>query len=148
MLRRVGAAMLDPVLGFQTAIRQSLLASPDVAALVEAKNIRAGGGRPDKLPSVLFSNAQTEYLGRAAGSQRMARVFLTLHVWAQEDGADTARQIGAAVFEALEFGPQANGEIFVDEWHTPTVVWVRDPHPNLTLTHGAMSLEAVVRWKV
>ncbi|WP_417278402.1 DUF3168 domain-containing protein [Celeribacter sp.] len=140
--------MLDPVLGFQTAIRQTLIASPDVTALVEPKNIRAGGGRPDKLPSVLFSNAQTEYLGRTAGSQRAARVFLTLHMWAQEDGADTARQIGAAVSDALEFGPLKNGEIFVDEWHKPSVVWVRDPQPNLTLTHGAMSLEAVIRWKV
>ncbi|ATG46378.1 hypothetical protein CEW89_01625 [Celeribacter ethanolicus] len=140
--------MLDPVLGLQTAIRQTLIAAPDLTALVDAKNIRAGGGRPDNLPSVLFSNAQTEYLGRTAGSQRAARVFLTTHIWAQEDGADTARQIGAAVFDALEFGPNANGEIFVDEWHKPSVVWGRDPQPNLTLTHGAMSLEAVIRWKV
>lgn len=140
--------MLDPVLGFQTAIRQTLLASPDMTALVAPKNVRAGGGRPDNLPSVLFSNARTEYLGRAAGSQRVARVFLTLHIWAQEDGADTARIIGAAVFDALEFGPKANGEIFVDEWHKSNVVWVRDPQPNLTLTHGAMNLEAVIRWEV
>jgi len=140
--------MLDPVLGFQTAIRQSLIASPDVTDLVLPNNIRAGGGRPDKLPSILFSNAQTEYLGRAAGSQRMARVFLTLHMWAHEEGADTARQIGSAVFDTLEFGPQANGVVFLDEWQKPTVVWVRDPQPNLTLTHGAMSLEAVIRWRV
>lgn len=140
--------MLDPVLGFQTAIRQTLIAAPDVTALVEPKNIRAAGGRPDNLPSILFSNAATDYLGRAGRSNRAARVSLILHMWAQEDGADTARQIGAAVFDALEFGPLRNGEIFVDEWHKPSVVWVRDPQPNLTLTHGAMSLEAVIRWKV
>lgn len=140
--------MLDPALAFQTAVRASLLASPEVMAQLPAAQIRAGSTRPDKLPSVILADAQTEFLGCASGSQRVARVFLTLHVWAQEDGADTARQIGAAVYQALEFGPADTAEITLDEWQRPRVVWLRDPKPELSLTHGVMSLEAVVRWRV
>ncbi|AQS48098.1 hypothetical protein BMG03_10015 [Thioclava nitratireducens] len=140
--------MLDPALAFQTAIRATLINAPEVVALVEASNIRAGQVRGERLPSVVLSDARTEYLGCASGSQRLARVFLTLHVWAVEDGPDTARQIGAATYQALEFGPADTPEIDVDEWHAPSVVWLRDPKPELSLTHGVMSLEAVVRWRV
>lgn len=140
--------MLDPALAFQTAIRATLINAPEVAALVEASNIRAGQVRAERLPSVVLSDARTEYLGRAAGAQRLARVYMTLHVWAVEDGPDTARQIGAVIFDALEFGPADTDELSVDEWHTPSVVWLRDPKPELSLTHGVMTLEAVVRWRV
>lgn len=140
--------MLDPVLAFQTAVRAALVASPDILALVQADQIRAGATRPDRLPSVILSDAKTEFLGCAAGSQRLARVYLMLHVWALEDGADTARQIGAAVYQALQFGPADTVEISVDDWQQPRVVWLRDPKPELSLTHGVMTLEAVVRWRV
>lgn len=140
--------MLDPALAFQTAARAALVASPAVTELVTPGNIRAAGTRPDKLPSVILADAQTEFLGCASGSQRLARVVLTLHIWAQEDGAETARQIGAAVFQALEFGPADAAGIAVDEWQRPRLIWLRDPKPELSLTHGVMTLEAVVRWRV
>lgn len=140
--------MLDPALAFQTAIRAALVASTDVSALLPVDYIRAGASRPDKLPSIILADAQTEFLGCAAGSQRLARVYLILHVWAQEDGADTARQIGTAVYQALQFGPADNADISLDEWQQPRVVWLRDPKPELSLTHGVMTLEAVVRWRV
>jgi len=140
--------MIDPALALQTAIRETLIASPAVAALVPANHVRAGAIRPDRLPSVILADARTEYLGAAAGSQRLARVFLTLHVWASEDAQDTARQIGAAVHHAIEFGPKDAAGIEVDEWFRPSVVWIRDPQPEIANTHGVMSIEAVVRWRV
>lgn len=140
--------MFDPVTGFQSAIRTTLLASPSVAALLPSDHIRTAPVRPDRLPSVLFGEPRCEFLGCGSGSQRLARVYLTLHVWAQEDGQDTAQKISAAVYGALEFGPADTPELSIDEWHRPSVVWLRDPKPELTLTHGAMALEAVVRWRV
>ncbi|MCA0996307.1 DUF3168 domain-containing protein [Alloyangia pacifica] len=140
--------MLDPVLAFQNAVRETLIGSPELLALVPAEHVRAAPVRPDRLPSVLFGEPRCEFLGVASGSQRVAHVFLTLHVWAQEDGQDTARQIAATVYQALEFGPSDTAELSVDEWHRPSVVWLRDPKPELALTHGAMALEAVVRWRV
>ena len=69
--------MIDPALALQGALRAALVASPALAALVPADHIRAGAIRPERLPSVVFSDAQVEFLGCAAGSQRLARVFLT-----------------------------------------------------------------------
>ncbi|WP_235819289.1 DUF3168 domain-containing protein [Phaeovulum vinaykumarii] len=129
-------------------MRGTLIGAPAVVAHVLPDNIRAGMVRPDRLPCVVLGDARTDFLGCAAGSQRLARVFLTLHVWAQEDGADTAREIGAAIQDALAFGPKDTAEIAVDDWQQPRLVWLRDPQPELTLTHGAMALEAVVRWRV
>ena len=140
--------MIAPTLAFQTAVRATLIAAPAVTALVPAERIRAGGLRPDLMPAILLAEAQAEFLGCAAGSQRLARVSLTLHVWAQEDGADTARQIGGAVVHALEFGPADTAEIAVDEWERLSMVWMRDPQPEINNTHGVIMLEAVVRWRV
>lgn len=140
--------MIDPTLAFQTAVRATLIASPVVTALVPADRIRAGALRPDAFPAIVLADPQAEFLGCAAGSQRLARVSLTLHVWAQEDGADTARQIGGAVLRALEFGPADTAEIAVDDWSRLRMVWMRDPQPEISKTHGAVILEAVVRWRV
>ena len=140
--------MIDPSLALQTALRTALVNAPEVVALVPADHVRAFATRPERLPSIILADAQAEFLGCASGSQRLARVFLALHIWAQEDGADTARQIGAAVQRVLEFGPPDAPGFAVDEWHHPRLVWMRDPKPELSLTHGVMTLEAVVRWRV
>lgn len=139
--------MIDPSLAFQTALRASLLASLAVLEHVKPDNIRAGAVRPDRFPAVILSDPRVEFLGCASGSQRLARVAIELHIWGEDDGQDTARKIGGAVYQAIEFGPKDTAEIQVDEWHRPTLVWLRDPQPSLTLTHGVMALEAVVRWR-
>lgn len=142
--------MIDPALAFQTAIRAALIGAPSVTDLVAPGHVRAAATRPELMPAIVLADARTEYLGRASGAQRVARVSLTLHIWAAEDGQDTARQIGAAVHDALEFGPKATStsEIVVDEWHRPAVVWLRDAQGELTMTHGVMALDATVRWRV
>lgn len=140
--------MIDPTLSAQTAIRAALVASPAVSELVPAQHIRAGAIRPDRMPAIILESTRLEYLGAASGGQRLARVMVNLHLWAQEDGHDTARKIGAAVLAALENGPNDTAEIAFDEWRRPAVVWLRDPQPNMANTHGVMALEAVVRWRV
>lgn len=143
---------IDPALALQTAVRSTLINAPAITSIVSAHNIRAGVTRPERMPSILLSDARTEYLGVASGSQRVARVFLTLHVWAQESAQDTARQIGAAAHRSLEFGPTADAlraaGIEIDEWERISVVWLRDPQPEIANTHGVMLCEAVVRWRV
>ncbi|RGP37970.1 DUF3168 domain-containing protein [Pseudotabrizicola alkalilacus] len=139
--------MFEPSLALQTAIRSALIASPAVTALVPADRIRAGSSRPDYFPTIVLAAGQTLFLGRASGSQLCARVILDLHVWALEDGADTARQIGGAVMQTLIDPPQA--EAFgIDQWDKPSVQWMRDPKPELTACHGVMQLSGVVRWRI
>ncbi|WP_265519492.1 DUF3168 domain-containing protein [Nitratireductor luteus] len=137
--------MIEPTLALQTAIRSALIASSEVAALVPAAHIRAGSTRPDNLPSIIMSGGQTIFLGNASGSQYIARVFLDLHVWALEDGSDTAKAIGFAVCNTLKEAPDAAGFSF-DEFGLPAVRWMRDPDPEISYTHGVLTVEAVMRW--
>lgn len=137
--------MLEPTVAFQDAIAAALVASPEVLALVPVAHIRAGSTRPNQQPSIILAGAQTEYLGHAPVSQHVARVFLDLHIWAIEDGAETAKAIGMAVLNALIDAPAGAG-FAVDEYAKPRTIWLRDPSPDLAYTHGVMTLEAVIRW--
>lgn len=136
----------EPSVEFQTAIRAQLIATPGVTDLVRPEHIRAGSLRPDGRPCVILSGAQTEYLGQSSGSQHCARVYLDLHVWALEDGPDTAKAIGWQVMQAL-IGFTGTAELHVDQIEQPRVTWLRDVQPELSMTHGVLNLEAVIRWK-
>lgn len=139
--------MLEPTLALQTAVRAALIASPEVTALVPANHVRAGSTIPAHFPCIILAPGQTLFLGRAAGSQLAARVFLDLHIWAVDDGADTARAIGMAALMALIDAP-ATEDVTVVEWAKPVTRWLRDPAPDVSYTHGVMTLEAVIYWRV
>ncbi|MBK3745816.1 DUF3168 domain-containing protein [Paraburkholderia aspalathi] len=139
--------MIEPTLALQTAIRSALLASGNVTALVPANHIRSGSTRPDSLPCVILSGVSTQNLGHASGGQYLARCLIDLHVWAIDDGHDTAWQIGFAVCNALRDAPEA-ADFGIDDWSVPTVRWMRDPDPDKSYCHGVISLEAVVRWSI
>ncbi|KAA3529022.1 DUF3168 domain-containing protein [Agrobacterium tumefaciens] len=97
--------MIEPTLALQATIGNALAADPAVTAIVEPANIRGGSLRPDAFPCILMGNGHTEFLGHASGSQYVARVSFDLHIWALEDGADTAKTIGFAVMNALKQAP-------------------------------------------
>lgn len=139
--------MIEPTLALQTAIRSALITAPAVAELVPAVHIRNGSTRPDSLPCIIMANGQTTYLGNASGPQYTARVFLDLHIWALEDGVNTAKATGFAVCNTLKDAPSAEGFAF-DEFRLPAVRWMRDPDPDKAYTHGVITVEAVIRWSV
>ncbi|KAA8606034.1 hypothetical protein AL036_16375 [Salipiger aestuarii] len=139
--------MLDPSLELQTAIRAALVAHPEVSALVPADQIRAGSTRPEKLPTIIMASPQMLNLGRTSGGQYLTRVFLTLHIWALEDGADVARQIGSAVIVSLWDAPHSD-TVGIDEYARPSFSFMRDPDPERAYVHGFGTVEAVIRWSV
>jgi hypothetical protein len=139
--------MIEPTVALRTAIRAALIASPAVAALVPAAHIRAGSTRPEHFPTIIMSDGQTVFLGNGSGSQYLARVFVDLHIWAIEDGADTAKAIGFAVCNALKEAPATSG-FSIDEFSLPSVHWMRDPDPATSYTHGVINVEAVIRWSI
>ncbi|MEQ8400520.1 MAG: DUF3168 domain-containing protein [Silicimonas sp.] len=138
--------MIEPSIAFQTALRGALIGDPAVSNLVAADNVRAGSTRPDNLPCIILANPQTIHLGRAGGGGYLTRVFLDLHVWALEDGADMARQIGGAVAVALWDRPTTN-EVGIDTYQRPSFVYVRDPDPERAYCHGIGTVEGVIRWR-
>src|SRR6478736_6397033 len=94
--------MIEPTLALQTAIRTALIASPAVTALVPADHIRAGSTRPDKTPAIIMSDGQTTLHGHDYTAQRMAWVYLDLHIWTLDAGQDAAKEIAGEVMSALD----------------------------------------------
>lgn len=139
--------MITPDIEFQTAIRAALITNPAVTDLVPAAHIRAGSTRPDNLPCIILANPQTIHLGRTAGGAYLTRVFIDLHIWALEDGADMARQIGGALSVALWDAPDTS-EVGIDAYERPSFAFRRDPDPERAYCHGVGTVEGVIRWKV
>jgi len=137
--------MIEPSVSLQTALRTALISDPAVIALVNPEHIRAG--RPDRFPCVIMSGGSTHYLGKASGGQHLARVNLDLHVWAVEDGPDTAKMIGHHVSRAVIAMPDAQDGFTIDQLDQPRVIWLRDVQPELSYTHGVIEIEAVIRWR-
>lgn len=139
--------MIEPSIEFQTAIRSALIADPAVTGLVPVDSIRAGSTRPENLPCIILANPQMINLGRTAGGSYLTRVFLDVHIWALEDGADMARQIGGALSVALWDAPDSDA-VGIDEYTRPGFVFTRDPDPERAYCHGVGTVEGVIRWKV
>lgn len=139
--------MITPDISFQTAIRAALIADPVVTGFVPVDSIRAGSTRPDNLPCIILANPQTVHLGRTGGGAYLTRVLIDLHIWALEDGADMARQIGGAVGVTLWDAPHAD-DVGIDEYTRPSFAYMRDPDPERAYCHGVGTVEGVIRWRV
>lgn len=137
--------MISPDIEFQTQIRSALIASSAVTDLVPTDHIQAGSIRPDKLPCVILANPDTANLGRS-GDWHLTRVWLDLHIWAVEDGADMARQIGSAVSLALWDAPDLV-ENDIDAYGRLSFKYMRDPDPDKAYCHGVAAVSGVVRWR-
>ncbi len=137
--------MITPDIEFQTQIRSALIASSAVTGLVPVDHIRAGSTRPDKLPCVVLANPDTANLGQS-GERWLTRVWLDLHVWAIEDGADMARRIGGAVTAALWDAPVPT-ENDINSYGRPSFKYMRDPDPDKAYCHGVATVSGVVRWR-
>ncbi|MBB5723203.1 hypothetical protein FHS72_002840 [Loktanella ponticola] len=140
--------MIEPSVSLQTALRTTLITDTAVTALVQPANIRSGSTRPDKHACVIMSGASTEYLGRAAGDQHLAQINLDVHIWAIEDGADTAKAIGFAVAQAVLAMSDTHDGFEIDSLDQPRMIWLRDVQPELSYTHGLLEIEAIIRWRV
>jgi len=138
--------MIDPTITLQTAVRKTLIESPEVLALVDADSIRTGPTRPDNFPSVILANPQTMNLGRAAGGQYCTRVFLDLHIWAMDAGANLAQNIGAVLTHVLWDAPTPDSAIFAD-YTRPSFRYIRDPDPDKSYAHGVGTVEAAILWR-
>lgn len=139
--------MIEPSVAFRRSIRDRLVTSPEVTELVSPSSIRGGTTRPDRFPSIILAGQQTTFLGRGSGGQLLARVFLDIHIWAIEDGADTAQTIGFRVCNALFDAPPIQ-DCWIDAFTRPGMRWMRDPQPDLSYTHGVGTTEAVLRWRL
>lgn len=133
----------DPQLVLQSMIRQRLIASGDVTALVLAANIVDSNGRPEIMPAVLIGEGQTVF------RRFDSTAYATLHIWAQEPGLIRAKEIGSAIVGALTFDAQIeHGVLALDGFAcfdlAPTnIQYMRDPHGSYS--HGIVTVAAAMK---
>ena len=132
----------EPSLDLQKAIRARLLASTDLMALVPADNVLDSTGRPELMPAVGIGEGQTVY--RRFNSTTHA----TLHVWVQEPGLTTSKQIASAIVAALTVDAQIEGVLVLDNFvcldlRVTQTRFTRDPHGSFS--HGVVTVAGMMK---
>jgi hypothetical protein len=132
----------DPSLALQKAIRQRLIASPELMALVQAEHVIDANGRPEIMPAIYIGEGQTIF------RRWDATTHATLHVWFQEPGLVQCKEAVSAIVAALRVDAQADGVLLIDgftvhDMLTTQTRYLRDPHGSYS--HGIVSVAAIVQ---
>jgi hypothetical protein len=132
----------DPSLVLQATIRQRLIASSDVLALIPETNVMDSNGRPEVMPCVLVGEGQTVF------RRFNSTCYATLHIWVQEPGLVTAKEIASAIVSILTVDGQIDGPLHLDGFtcHDLAVAdtrFMRDPHG--PYSHGIVSVAGIMQ---
>jgi hypothetical protein len=134
----------EPSLDLQKGIRARLLASADLLALVPADNVLDSTGRPERLPGVNIGEGQTLY------KRFSSTTHATLHIWVQEPGLTTSKQIASVIVAAVRIDAQIEGVLILENFvcHDLRVTqtrFLRDPHGSYS--HGIVTVAGIMKAK-
>lgn len=131
----------DPSLMLQVAVRDRLVASSDLTALVPAEAIHDAWRRPEAAASVMMGTGQTvvdpHFLAR-----NVSHVYLDLHVWTKGAALAPTKTIMGAIGAALNGPPPALDGGHCVDLHIAHTRFMRDPGNEWG--HAVMTIEAVV----
>jgi hypothetical protein len=127
-------------LALQKAVRNRLVTSHGVTALVPAADILDRNARPAPDPSIILGEGQAIEGDRIDRSDQ--RLFLTLHVWKREPGLTDVKAIAGAIRAALPANlPNVGGYHFGD-CRVTDARYLRDPDGETA--HAVVTVEAHV----
>ncbi|ACF02481.1 conserved hypothetical protein [Rhodopseudomonas palustris TIE-1] len=131
----------DPSLALQAVIRERLIASYELMALVPPDNVLDVTGRPEVMPAVIIGEGQSVF------DRFKATTFATLHVWFQEPGLVAAKEAAGAIIDALDVDAQRDGVLrlpgfVVHGMGATRTQFTRDPHG--PYSHAIVTVEAIV----
>ena len=133
---------MSAALVVQKAIRNRLVDTAAVIALVPAKSILDRHERPAPSPSIIIGEAQTVDYGDIGRTQ--IRVFHDLHIWKKESGLTGANAITGAIRTAINLS-----RFELDQgWHcvgnyVSDIRLIRDRDGETS--HGILSVETLVQ---
>lgn len=93
-----------------------------------------------------MSDGNTALHGHDYTAQRMAWVYLDLHIWTLDAGPDAAKEIAGIVTAALDKRNLPIEGGYCDHFKVTASRFPRDPKPEYG--HGILSVEALIRWIV
>lgn len=132
--------MSEPSLELQKAIRTRLVGTSAVTSLVPATSIVDRNGRPPTVPSILIGEGQTVPDGDIA--RKRHQVFTDVHVWTEEIGLVSCKQIVGAVRAALADTVWNVTGLQVADIHISSSRFMRDPDG--AHSHSVVSITASV----
>jgi hypothetical protein len=129
-------------LAVQIAIRNRLVATPAVTALVPAGSILDRNQRPAPSPSIILGESQLLDEGTSL-ARRHSRVFHTVHVWKQEASLEGVKTIVGAIRSAINADRLALGDgLHCADVHVASMRFLRDPDGETS--HGVVTIEVLV----
>jgi hypothetical protein len=132
----------DPSFELQIAIRELLLESDDVAAIVPAQHVIDATKRPELFPRINIS------VGQVTFDRFFCTAHADLHLWAREEGSETVAALSNAVIEAVSVDPQMDGILRLPSFvcHQLSVDSARRiPDPETEISHAVVSLTATLK---
>ena len=125
----------------QNAVRDRLVATPSLVALVPSDNIRERNHRPNPQPSIIIGEGQSADEGDTLARTRL-RIYLDLHVWVEEKSTAGAKAMVGEIRTALRSRLAPDGNFHVADCRVASARFLRDPD-GLT-SHAVVTVNAVV----
>lgn len=131
--------MTDVSVMMQKAIRDRLVATAAVLALVPAANIFDRHSRPERFPCIILGEGQNVPEGLTLADNHV-RLYSTIHIWTRDGDLISARNIAGAIAGALR-GRIFGGVATVTARYRDAR-FMRDPDGETG--HGVLTFEALV----
>jgi hypothetical protein len=126
----------------QVAIRNRLVATAAVTALVPAASILDVNQRPTPTPSIILGESQAVDEGTSLRRAHV-RVYHTIHVWKQEPSLEGVKVICAAIRKAIHAGRLSLGTgLHCADALVSDMRQMRDPDGETS--HGVVTVEVLV----
>ena len=132
--------MTDVSIQMQRAMRDRLVASAEVLALVPAANIFDRHARPEIFPCIILGEGQIVREDLTLADNHV-RLYQTVHIWTRDGDLVSARAIAGVIGAALR--GRSFGEVAVVQARYSDARFMRDPDGETG--HGVLTFEALVQ---
>lgn len=136
---------MDPARTLQYAIRDRLVNTATVTALVPATSILDLSSRPELFPSIILGETQS-MLGQDLLNRSVSAVFLNLHIWTREKGMTSVHEIMGSIRKAMRTSRHFNtpdADYSVCDAYIEDSRTMRDPDG--ASAHGVITVKGLVQ---
>lgn len=142
---------MDPARTLQYAIRDRLVNTANVTALVAATSILDASTRPELFPCIILGETQT-MIGMDTLQRDVAQVFLNVHVWTREDNMTDLHAIMSSVRRAMRtsrFFETHNSTTMPDPENSIIDAFIEDTRtmrdPDGVTAHGVITIKGLIQ---
>ena len=132
--------MSEPSLALQKAIRDRLVATLEIVALVPADNIFDRSARPERFPCIVLGDGYSDFAHLYETFHD--RAFADLHIWSEENSLTGVKTIAGLVRKALTTSPLTVDGFDCRDLAVVSGRYLRDPDG--LHAHAVVSLEAIM----